>query len=171
MLSMLLVVLQLLCCSWNSLSAANDCKPVDPPKSAEFSVTSASAGSNNSLLLNVRCVVSDVAQATDSAAKYAIYGLVFTGVGKTDLYPAVSPLVEDFAKLNAEQKAWLADFFGKGLYQSYVLAVSRNNIRIMRRKKAFVVDVPVSVDKRNLRKALEKANIIKTLGATFDSKP
>ena len=113
--------------------------------------------------------------ALEQAAKNAVHGVLFKGIAAKNegniRIPAQRPIITD---TNAEElnKDFLQDFFSDGgKYMKYVTFVN-NGVPgpgdILKIGKQYKVGIRVSVSKDALRKEMEAAGIVKSLGAGFN---
>jgi hypothetical protein len=108
--------------------------------------------------------------AMEQASKNAVHGVVFKGYPNKDRIPGQKPLLSD-ATLTDEQATFLDQFFDDGgPYQRFVSLIGNGTIAPEDRikiGKEYKIGVVVKISTAELRKELERANIIKKLGAGF----
>lgn len=135
----------------------------------EYTLSSVGRGVNGSLLIRIKCVVATPNEAVSYASKCAVHGLVFKGAKSENNSPDETPLVED-KELSAKEVKWFDNMFQSDAYSQYIVSVSQSNMKIVKIKKRYSVDVTIAVNKSKLRKALESEGIIKRLGSVFENK-
>ncbi len=108
--------------------------------------------------------------AIEQAKKNAVHGVIFKGFTGKSGVPGQRPLTKN-PNLENEQKDFFEDFFKDGgKYMKFVQAINDGNIAagdIMKIGKEYKIGVIVSVNTAELRKDLENAGIIKSLGSGF----
>lgn len=134
-----------------------------------YSISTIGRGANGSLLVRIKCVVGTPNEAVSYASKCAVHGLVFKGAKSENNSPDETPLVED-KELSAKEVEWFDSMFQSKAYSQYIVSVSQSNMKIVKIKKRYSVDVTIAVNKSKLRKALESEGIIKRLGSVFENK-
>lgn len=106
----------------------------------------------------------NVEVATDMALKTAVYCLLFDGIqgsSKNRIQP-ILPLITNESTREGS-KDYFKSFFKNGLYRSYAGTVPGTVPSVTRTSKGYKVTVSVILKKEQLRKKLEKDNIIKSL--------
>lgn len=134
-----------------------------------YSISAIGRGVNGSLLVRINCVVGTPNEAVSYASKCAVHGLVFKGAKSENNSPDETPLVED-KELSAKEVKWFDNMFQSEAYSQYIVSVSQSNMKIVKIKKRYSVDVTIAVNKSKLRRAIESEGIIKRLGSVFENK-
>ncbi len=110
--------------------------------------------------------------AISSSMRNAVHGIIFKGyAGGGQGCTSFQPLIND-PSVEAEHKAFFEEFFAEGgEYLKYVSAATDGNIgpgdRLKISKREYKIGAVVTVMSDQLRKRLEKENIIKSLTSGF----
>lgn len=133
-----------------------------------YTLSFAGRGANETILVKVSCPAKSPAEAIGAASECAVHGLMFAGLAATGHSPEENPLVSH--ELTDTQRAWLDNFFSSGQFRKYVPSHSQQSLQITRvgKRGGYMVEVVLSVDKRTLRRDLERAEVIERLGAVFE---
>ena len=101
--------------------------------------------------------------AEEQCKKNAVHGVIFKGYyGTGSVHPA---LAKDPAAETDNADFFKSFFSDGGQYMRYVTSVQSGSTSISKVGKEYKVSVIVNVNKNALRKALEKAGVIKSLSA------
>lgn len=128
-------------------------------------------GAQGTYLVKVWSYAKKADVATAQAPKNAVHGILFKGYaaynsGSTRI-AGQKPLITDPA-IEAQNEDFFKEFFKDGgSYSKYVTIVGNGATDIIKVGKEYKVGVIVSVQKDALRKALEDAKIIKSMGGIF----
>lgn len=133
----------------------------------KYTIEAAGLGTQDNMLYKVICWVKNPSSAVETASINVVHGILFTGCSASAGIPEQVPLVQS-PTLSKEQHTYFDAFFHDRKYNQYIASVARNNLKITKMKKQYQVEVVVAVNKRKLRQDLEKAGIIKKLGALFE---
>jgi len=108
--------------------------------------------------------------AIEQAKKNAVHGIIFRGFAGTGRVPGKKPLAQS-PNLEEEKSDFFSLFFGEGgKYMKYISLTNDGAVAAQDRMKVgkeFKIGVIVSVNVDGLRKDLEDAGIIKSLGGGF----
>ncbi len=108
--------------------------------------------------------------AIEQAKKNAVHGIIFRGFAGTGRVPGKKPLAQS-PNLEEEKSDFFSLFFGEGgKYMKYISLTNDGAVAAQDRMKVgkeYKVGVIVSVNVDGLRKDLEDAGIIKSLGGGF----
>lgn len=161
-----LVVIFILCgCSLAFADKKN--KANTETQNWRYDLECAGAGSDGTYLVKVWSYSKKASVATEQCKKNAVHGVLFKGfTGKTGQCASQRPLINNVNVQN-EQKDFFSKFFDDngGDYMKYVL--STGSVESVKVNKEYKVGVVISVAKDLLRKDLESAGIIKSLGGGF----
>lgn len=139
------------------------------PDSYVYCLESAGVGTNESVLVRVKCDVKNPAEAAEIASECAVHGIIFAGCSATELCLAQTPLFHG-KELTVPQTEYFDKFFNNDSHKQYVVSVAGSNMKIIRNKKSYTIEVVVAVDKRKLRRDLERDGMVEKLGAAFEKK-
>ena len=144
------------------------------PKAAEYNpdlykykIATAGLGTQDNMLYKVTCWVKNPSYAIATASVNAIHGVIFSGCDASAEMPEQSPLIKT-PTLSKEQSSYFDAFFRDKKYNQYIVSVAQSSMKVIKMKKQYQIEIVVSVNKRKLRQELEKAGIIKRLGAAFE---
>ena len=108
--------------------------------------------------------------AIEQAKKNAVHGIIFRGFAGTGRVPGKKPLAQS-PNLEEEKSDFFSLFFGEGgKYMRYISLTNDGAVAAQDRMKVgkeYKIGVIVSVNVDGLRKDLEDAGIIKSLGGGF----
>lgn len=132
-------------------------------KPLQYDITGAGSGSEGTILVKVFVYANE---ATDAQLKRAaVHGVVFRGCegnASGARQPAMAP-----ATAETENEAYCQSFFStEGLCQNYASVVAGSYDRV-KTKKGYKCGAILQVDKTALRKELERAGVVRKLGAGF----
>lgn len=133
-------------------------------QSWEYDIRCAGVGVQGTYLVEVSGYGKTVEKAISEIKKAAVHGVLFRGIsGECNQKPIINDPGIESSK---------ADFFNKffsdnGDYAKYVAAVNNTNYTPSKVGKRYKVTMLFSVKKDMLRKDMETAGIIKSLGAGF----
>lgn len=129
----------------------------------EYDITGAGSGSEGTILVKVYVYGKKVSD--EDLKRAAVHGVVFRGVSGNQSgarQPAMAP-----ATAEADNLAFCKDFFAAdGPCLSYASIVN-GSYETVKTKKGKKVGAIIQVDKRSLRKALEKAGVVRSLSSGF----
>ncbi len=120
-------------------------------------------GDGNCIVLVSESGIS-VNAATDAALKTAVYYLLFNGIQgstKNRIHP-VPPLITN-GGVRDEKRDYFNSFFKDSHYRNYAETISGTIPKVTKTSSGYNVSVSVILKKEQLRKKLEKDNIIKSL--------
>ena len=131
-----------------------------------YEVECAGNGAQGSYLLKVWSYSRKKDIAAEQCKKNAVHGVIFKGVAGGNGCVAQRPLARN-AGVEVEYADYFKQFFSdNGEYFKYVSLTSAPQ-EIVKIGKEYKVGVIVTVQKDELRKALEKAGVIKGLNSGF----
>ncbi len=108
--------------------------------------------------------------AIEQAKKNAVHGIIFRGFAGSGRVPGKKPLAQS-PNLEEEKSDFFSLFFGEGgKYMKYISLTNDGAVAAQDRMKVgkeYKIGVIVSVNVDGLRKDLEDAGIIKSLGGGF----
>lgn len=128
-------------------------------------------GAQGTYLVKVWSYAKKAETATQQAPKNAVHGILFKGYaaynnGSTRIANQ-KPIVSDPA-IESQNEEFFKDFFTDGgAYAKFVTLVGNGASDVIKVGKEYKVGVVVSVQKDALRKYLEDAKIIKSMGSMF----
>ena len=125
-------------------------------------------GDGKSVSVKVWSFSKDPVVASSQSFKNAVHGVIFKGVPVSGRVPALKPMCDlSTEMLNAE--FFNAFFATGGPYMRFVMGSSQGgNTSVLKLdKKSYKVGVNVVVNVSELRRELESAGIIKSLGGRF----
>ncbi len=131
----------------------------------QYEIECAGVGAQGTYLVKVYSYSNNRKKAQQQAVKNAVHGVLFKGVtGKGGECNSQRPLAK--ANIANQHEEFFKRFFDKGgEYAKYASATS--SVETSKTGTTFKVGVVVSVQKDQLRKDLEEAGILKSLGAGF----
>lgn len=137
----------------------------------DYEIVCAGVGVEGTKLISVVSYGANPEEAERYAKRNAIHGIIFRGApGSAGGCQGVKPLARD-ASLETDQKSYFNKFFSAGGDFAHYVALTtqggegRKVTRIS--KKAYKVEILVSVLYDQLRRKLEQDDIIKSLGHGF----
>ena len=135
-----------------------------------YEIECVSTGAQGSYLIKVWSYSKKPAIAMEQAKKNAVHGIIFKGFSGHGAGCTQSPLTNN-PNIEVEKEEFFKDFFAdNGKYMKFVSLSGDGSVRAEDRQKIgkeYKVGVIVTVLKDNLRKDLENAGIIKSLGSGF----
>ncbi len=137
------------------------------PDLYKYEIKAAGLGTQDNMLYKITCWVKNPSSAAEIASQNVVHGVIFSGCTASEGMPEQTPLVK-FPALSKEQSSYFDSFFNDRKYNQYIISIARSNMKVIKMKKQYRVEIVVSVNKRKLRQDLEKAGIIKKLGAVFN---
>lgn len=137
------------------------------PDLYKYEIKAGGLGTQDNMLYKITCWVKNPSSATEAASINAIHGVIFSGCPACEGMPEQTPLFK-FPALSKEQSSYFDSFFNDRKYNQYIVSIARSGMKVIKMKKQYRVEIVVSVNKRKLRQDLEKAGIIKKLGAVFN---
>lgn len=131
-----------------------------------YEIECAGNGVQGTYLIKVWSYSKKRAVAIEQSKKNAVHGVIFKGYTGANGCVPQRPLASS-AGVEKEYEAYFKSFFADGgEYYKYV-SVSGSSVESVKVGKEYKVGVVVSVQKDELRRALEQAGVIKRLGAGF----
>lgn len=135
-----------------------------------YEIEPVAVGSQGTYLIKVWSYSSDGRVAIEQAKKNAVHGVIFKGFAGGRGVPGQRPLA-DKPNLERENSQFFRSFFANnGNYMKYVNISGDGNIAATDRLRVgneFKIGVIVSVNVQMLRRDLEDAGIIRSLGTGF----
>ena len=170
--SILVLLAMLMCVQVCDAQKRKKKKADEDTKAWRYEIECEGTGVKGTYLIKVWSYSKNPNVAIEQAKKNAVHGVIFRGfAGSGNGCRSQKPLV---TQPNAEQvKASYFDpfFAAGGKYMKFVSASADGSVaagdRLKVNKKEYKIGVVVSVMKDDLRKELEQAGIIKSLGAGF----
>jgi hypothetical protein len=135
-----------------------------------YEIEAVGTGSQGTYQIKVWSYSKKPETAIEQAKKNAIHGIIFKGFPDKDRIVGQKALAQD-SNLEEEKKEYFKEFFQDGgKYQKFVTLTNNGTIDAGDRinmGKEYKIGVVVTVNVADLRKELEDAGILKTLGAGF----
>lgn len=135
-----------------------------------YEIEAVQTGTQGTYLIKSWSYSKDPKVAIEQTKKNAVHGIVFKGFAGTAKVPGKSPLITD-SSIEKEQEKFFKTFFADGGdYMKYVSLSNDGAVAAedrMKIGKEYKIGVIVSVNVAQLRKALEDANIVKSLTSGF----
>lgn len=129
----------------------------------KYDITGAGSGKEGTLLVKVYVYEKKVSD--EDLKRVAVHGVVFRGCTGNESgarQPAMAP-----ASAEADNATFCTEFFAAdGQCQNYATVVAGSYDRV-KTAKGLKVGAIVQVDKTSLRKALEKAGVVRSLSSGF----
>jgi len=142
-----------------SMAKSNDDKPL------QYDIQVAGSGAQGTYLVKV-AVYTKKKVNDDDIIRAAIHGVLFKGVTGTERIPTQRPLAGK-ATVENEHAEFFEEFFSKnGPYRNFASIVPGTYTHV-KAAKGYKEGATVTVMKDELRKALEDANVIKSLSSGF----
>ncbi len=139
-------------------------------KQWRYEIEVVATGGQGSYLIKVWSYSKKPAVAIEQAKKNAVHGVIFKGFAGKQGIAGQKPLAQD-PNVEQEKAEFFESFFADGgKYMKFVSVSNDGAVAAedrMKIGKEYKVGVVVSVLKDNLRKDLEAAGIIKSLGSMF----
>ncbi|SHM74791.1 hypothetical protein [Flavobacterium xanthum] len=136
-----------------------------------YEIDAVQTGTQGNYLIKVWSYSKKPEVAIDQAKKNAVHGIIFKGFTGTQSVPGQKPLTNN-VNLEVEKEDFFKPFFADGgKYMKFVSMSTDGAVAAedrMKVGKEYKIGVIVSVNVANLRKDLEEAGIIKSLGAGFN---
>lgn len=136
-----------------------------------YEIEAVQTGTQGSYLIKVWSYSKKAEVAIEQAKKNAVHGIIFRGFIGTQTVSGQKPITTN-VNLEVEKEDFFTPFFADG--GKYLKFVSLSNDGAvaagdrMKVGKEYKIGVIVSVNAASLRKDLEEAGIIKSLGAGFN---
>lgn len=131
-----------------------------------YEIECAGNGATGTYLVKVSSYSKKQAVAAEWTTKNAVHGVIFKGYGAGDGCVAQKPLARNVGA-ELENEDYFKRFFENGgEYQKYASVVS-GTMETSKVGREYKVTQVVSVRKDDLRKALEAAGVIRSLGSIF----
>lgn len=134
----------------------------------EYEIEPVSVGTQGTYLIKVWSYSRNPELAIEQAKRNAVHGVIFKGFGGISGVPGQHPLA-DSPNLEVEQAEFFRNFFANGgKYMKFVnitndgLVAAEDRLKI---GKEYKIGVVVSVNVAGLRRDLEEAGIIRSLGS------
>ncbi|MBQ7514040.1 MAG: caspase family protein [Prevotella sp.] len=135
---------------------------LDFPK--QYEIEGINTGVQGSYLVKV-AVYTNKGQVSQEHFKYAaVHGILFKGISGKG-FAVQKPLAT--VETEHKQASFFNKFWGNGDYLSFANIVNEHAGRTKLSKKEYKIEAVVSVQKDELRKALEKAGIVRGLNTVF----
>lgn len=132
-----------------------------------YDIECAGTGTEGSYLVTVWSYGKKPNMSTEEMKKNAIHGVLFRGFAGAQGCTAQKPIIKSPAVLQ-EKAEFFTLFFGKeGTYLKYATVVSATPEIVKIKKNEYKIGQVFSISKDLLRKDMEAAGIIKSLGAGF----
>jgi hypothetical protein len=164
------VILYITICSSVAVNAQAKKKADKDTKNWRYEIECVSTGAEGSYLIKVWSYSKKPTIAIEQAKKNAVHGVIFKGFSGQASGCTQKPLTSN-PELEQEKESYFNDFFAdEGKYLKFVNISGDGTVNAEDRLKVgkeYKIGVVVSVLKDNLRKDLEAAGIIKSLGAGF----
>ncbi len=133
----------------------------------KYDIECAGIGNEGTCLVKVWSYSKKGRITVEQAKKNAVHGVLFKGFSGSRGCTAQKPLIKDPAT-QYDKRDYFKSFFNKDhSYLKYAAIVSETPEVVKVSKKEYKVGYIISVSKDLLRKDLESAQIIKSLGAGF----
>lgn len=138
--------------------------------SFRYEIEPVATGAQGTYMIKVWTYSKNPTLAIDQAKKNAVHGVIFKGFAAKDRVPGQRPLAPNM-NLEQEREDFFKPFFSKGgSYLRYVNITGDGSVRAEDRLRVgdeYKIGVVVSVNVAQLRKDLEDAGIIRSLGSGF----
>jgi hypothetical protein len=133
-----------------------------------YEIEYAKTGGNNMLVVKVWSYAKKAAVAIEQGKKNAVHGVIFKGYTSTGGGTVSQrPLLSEPDAAN-QHRDFLDEFWADGgPYRTSVSAVADGSTETRKVGKEYKVGIVVTVNKDALRSDLEKAGIVRALGAGF----
>jgi predicted outer membrane protein len=133
-----------------------------------YEIEYAKTGGNNMLMVKVWSYAKKAATAIEQGKKNAVHGVIFKGYTSTESGTVSQRALVREPDAANQHRDFFDEFFADGgPYLKYVSAVADGSTETRKVGKEYKVGIVVTVNKDALRSDLEKAGIIKALGAGF----
>ncbi|NRS87998.1 hypothetical protein HNQ02_000908 [Flavobacterium sp. 7E] len=156
--------------SFVNISLAQSRKADKDTKAWRYEIEAVQTGVQGTYLIKVWSYSKKPEVAMEQAKKNAIHGIIFKGFTGISGVPGQSPLANSL-NLEDEKEDFFKPFFNEGGdYMKYVSLSNDGSVAAedrMKIGKEYKIGVIVAVNITDLRKDLEKANIIKSLSSGF----
>ena len=130
----------------------------------QYDIEGINTGVQGSYLVKV-AVYTNKGQVSQEQFKYAaVHGILFKGISGKG-FAVQKPLAA--VEIEYQKASFFNKFWGNGDYLSYANIVNEHAGRTKLSKKEYKIEAVVSVQKDELRKALEKAGIVRGLNTVF----
>lgn len=134
----------------------------------EYEIEPVSVGTQGTYLIKVWSYSRNPELAIEQAKRNAVHGVIFKGFGGISGVPGQHPLA-DSPNLEVEQAEFFRNFFANGgKYMKFVNITNDGSVAAEDRLKIgkeYKIGVVVSVNVAGLRRDLEEAGIIRSLGS------
>lgn len=131
----------------------------------DYQIAGAGSGTQGTYLVSVS-IVSKKGTVKDDDFKYgAVHGVIFRGFTGAERQPSQRPMAP--ATAESERAEFFKPFFDEGAYANYASVVPGSYTRTKLSKGGYRVTATLSVQKDELRHALERAGAIRTLTSGF----
>lgn len=133
----------------------------------EYEIVGAGSGTQGTCLVKVYVISKKNKPDNDLLRKCAVHGVLFKGFSDSQSRASQKPLAG--SRLAEQEHSDFFDLFFKdgGSYASYADMVTPQYDVVKMAKKQYRIGATFSVSKDQLRKDLEKAGVIKSLGSGF----
>lgn len=133
-----------------------------------YTLSPAGNGVDGAPLVRVEVNVRKLDDATSTVAKAALLGVIFKGYEAAEGCTAQKPLFNK-TELTASDAEYLTALFYTDNYSRYVLGMLSDQMIVTKCRRGYAVSGVVSVDKRTLRRDLERAGVLHRLGEGFQN--